>query len=192
MNEKVFTYIVKVDPAINHCDQTIFFNRVQTCLKSSYNWPGTNFIYVGEPAGYYTADTPAPSKYKIIITLLARSTKHKLLELTNAKLSDQPNVDGYGNKLEIETLELSYTFSSTPTLIVIDYDNWQHAHEKLSISKEDYESYVIYHEIGHAIGHSHRSIPQDISKPYPIMYQATLGLPDVSRFKPYPNESDDL
>lgn len=189
---KIKKYIIKVDPAISANDALHFAARVKELLSIDNTWPGYKFEYVGISQGYKTSHTPPLNAYDIIITLLTRKIKHKLLELTGAELSDQPLVDGYGNKIDFDKIELSYTFYNTPTVIVIDHENWNRSHEKLNIKKGDYESYVILHEIGHAIGKGHLAIPDDVSKPYPIMYQATLGLPDISRFKPVPNESDEL
>ena len=189
---KIKKYIIKVDPSISTNSALHFTTRVKELLSIDNAWPGYEFEYVGLHQGYKTSHTPPADTYDIIITLLSRKIKHKLLELTGAELADQPSEDGYGNKIDFDKVELSYTFYNTPTVIVIDDGNWNSAHEKLNIKKEDYESYVILHEVGHAIGKGHMPIPEDASKPYPIMYQATLGLPDISRFRPVPNESDEI
>lgn len=185
-------YIIKVDPKIDEKKAKYFFNRSQEILNSSQRWPGHDFNYVGLQDGYYKETTPLMKEYDVILVLLCRSTKHELLKLSNADLVDQPKVDGKGNLIDFDTVELSYTFYTIPKLIVIDDINWDSANENIGISKAWYEQYVILHEFGHAIGKIHKPIPEDVTKSYPIMYQATLGLPDPKRFKPYPNESDDL
>lgn len=190
-NEIEKSYIIKVDPLININDANYFFKRVNEILNMDVRWKGYSFNYVGHLKFNEPDNTPSKETYDFIITLLDRQTKHKLLELTDSKLNDQPKKDGYGKLIDLEKTEFSYTFYSNPVVIIIDETNWKTANEKLGISKEQYEQYVIFHEIGHAIGKIHKPISDDTSKPYPIMYQATLGLPDLKRFIPYPNESDE-
>lgn len=182
-------YIIKIDPDISEVLGEYFFTRVRNLLNDS-KWPNHKFTYV--ESGYNNEDTPVLDNYDILIVLLERDKKHILLKESESTLSDQPTHDGHGEKIDLEVTEFSYTFYSTPNVIIIDNTNWNEAHIRLKISKSDYESYVIYHEVGHAIGKKHRPIPDDNNKPYPIMYQATLGLPDIGRFRPHPNESDDL
>ena len=184
-------YIIKVDPLIAQDEANYFFKRVQEILNLNVRWKNHSFKYVGPEKFNDAESTPNKNEYDIIITLLDRSTKHKLLDQTGAKLNDQPERDGFGKIIDFAKTELSYTFFTTPSVIVIDFGNWNSAHEKLGIKKIEYEQYVIFHEVGHAIGKDHKPIPSDVTKPYPIMYQTTLGLPDLKRFLPYPNESDD-
>ena len=184
-------YIIKVDPLVEINKASYFFKRVNEILTMDVRWKSYNFEYVGIE-DFNSPNNTLPSKdYDFIIVLLDRSTKHKLLEMTNSKLQDQPLTDGSGSPIDFKSVEFSYTFFTTPAVVVIDNDNWETSHKKLEISKTFYEQYVIFHEVGHAIGKSHKPIPIDINKPYPIMYQATLGLPDLKRFVPYPNESDE-
>lgn len=187
---KKINYIIKVDPDINQDDAKHFNTRVIDLLNSDKRWPGYEFNLL--PSEYNGPNTPDYNNYDFIIVLLERSKKHKLLELSSASIFDQPDKDGYGNKIDINKTEFSYTFYSTPRVVVIDYTNWKELYKSLDITKDMYESYVIFHEVGHAIGKTHKPIPTDTNKPYPIMYQATLGLPDKSRFVSYPNISDDL
>jgi hypothetical protein len=185
-------YIIKVDPAVNPKIGESFFNRVQDILKMECRWKGYDFAYIGGTSdGWKNPEgTPKFSEIDIIIVLMARDTKHKLLDKTGAETVDQPKKDGFQNPIDFKTVEFSYTFYSTPRLIIIDESNWNNAHTRLKIPKTDYEQYVIFHEVGHAIGYEHIAIPEDKGKPYPIMYQATLGLPDISRFSPFPTSTD--
>jgi hypothetical protein len=184
------TYILKVDPLISNDDANYFFKRVNEILEMDVRWKNHNFKYVGH-TNFNDADaTPPKESYDFIIVLLDRTTKHKLLETTDTKLNDQPLTDGFGKVIDFKKVEFSYTFQTIPAVVVIDELNWRSAHESLGITKSQYEQYVIFHEVGHVIGKSHRPIPNDVTKPYPIMYQATLGLPDLKRFVPHPNESD--
>ena len=184
-------YIIKTDPDIDEKIQDYFFNRVPIILNNDRNWKGYKFEYVGTPSnGHKVSLTPSKDSYDIIITLLHRKTKHKLLVQSQSNLVDQPNKDGFGNIIDLEKMEFSYTFYTSPVVIVIDETNWSEAYKKLNIEQEYYEQYVIFHEVGHALGYNHKPIPDDENKPYPIMYQATLGLPELKRFIPYPNESD--
>ncbi len=188
------SYIIKVDPVLGDNKASYFFQRVQEILNMDVRWKGHNFKYVGMDIKQFNKpeNTPIPNSYDVIVVLLDRSTKHKLLEETNTELSDQPKKDGFGKEINFEKTEFSYTFhGSTPKVVVIDETNWSSAYKTLGIKQFEYEQYVIFHEMGHAINKSHKPIPDDVSKPYPIMYQATLGLPDLKRFLPYPNESDE-
>jgi hypothetical protein len=187
---KEITYIIKTDPNLPDNVRDEFFTRVPQILNSDKRWIGYNFKYLSDANSHNTELTPPKKDYDVIITLLDRKTKHKVLIESNSSLVDQPKLDGYGKPINFSAVEFSYTFYTSPAVIIIDEGNWSHAHEKLLISKKYYEEYVIFHEIGHAIGKEHKPIPSDVTKPYPIMYQATLGLPDLKRFLPYPNESD--
>jgi len=184
-------YIIKVDPALDNDKANYFFKRVPEILALNVRWKNHDFKYVGSAQYNESDSTPSKDSYDILIVLLDRNTKHKLLELTGASLNDQPKTDGFGKPINFKAVEFSYTFYSTPRVVVIDETNWRTSHEALGIPKDHYEQYVIFHEIGHAIGRDHKPIPDDSTKPYPIMYQATLGLPDLKRFLPYPNESDE-
>jgi hypothetical protein len=187
-------YIIKIDPAIDEEKGTYFFNRVTKILNMDKRWPNHNFIYIGGEKGHNTPSTPPTNDYDVIITLLTREKKHILLAKTNSILVDQPGVNSCGDPIDHTKIEFSYTFYTTPKVIIIDNTNWENAHSTFTtpIAKEYYEMYVIFHEMGHAIGKSHKEIPVDETKPYPIMYQATLGICDNNRFLPFPNESDDL
>lgn len=187
----VQTYIIKADPKIPKDDADYFFHRVQEILNSKPGWRSYTFKYVG-PSDYNNPEsTPPTSSYNTIVVLIDRDTKHKLLEQSGAKLNDQPEKDGFGKDIDFKKTEFSYTFHTIPIVIVIDYINWKEAFKPLGITAKDYEKYVIFHEFGHSIGKNHKPIPLDPKLPYPIMYQATLGLPDVKRFVSHPNASDD-
>ncbi len=71
-----------------------------------------------------------------------------------------------------------YTSCRQGTHVVLNLDRWMtsvpdYIHGKIALNT--YRTYMINHEVGHALGHSHERCPAT-GKPAPVMQQQTLGL----------------
>ena len=78
-----------------------------------------------------------------------------------------------------EPIRFSYTIkndNTDPIKIIIDPINWEYG-GKSGLSKPDYETYVINHEFGHALGYDHSECNAYTAKlgVCPVMYQSTRG-----------------
>lgn len=81
------------------------------------------------------------------------------------------------------SIPLSWTWHAhhpQPALIIIDEENWNDSHKNLGITQENYRSYVIWHELGHAHGiEEHQELPS-------IMAQLTIATPKQIKELPEP------
>jgi hypothetical protein len=104
------------------------------------------------------------------ISILTRENKIKFLKEINS-------YDG------VDDNSLSYAFKNQQ-FIVIDYHNWQHGHTRVTQgTPEQYQLYVLAHELGHLAGKDHDPLPGP-GKLVTIMYQATLGVPHDRIYDP--------
>jgi predicted Zn-dependent protease with MMP-like domain len=89
-----------------------------------------------------------------------------------------------------EDVDLSITYNPYIPIILLNKENWLNAHKRIGITRDEYCHYLVYHEVGHALGFSH--ISDNGVGPVPIMMQVTKGLTEEQkkRFVPYPNETD--
>lgn len=69
-------------------------------------------------------------------------------------------------------IHFSYTIGGR--YIYIDEINWRYGVAESGLPVEIYRQYVLFHEIGHALGYDHQPCSQDKC---PIMYQMTRGPP---------------
>jgi hypothetical protein len=67
---------------------------------------------------------------------------------------------------------------------VINADRWLHGAPSYAGDLPGYRTYVVNHEVGHGLGHGHRSCPA-AGAPAPVMVQQTKGLSGCAR-NPWP------
>lgn len=67
---------------------------------------------------------------------------------------------------------------------VINANRWLHGAPSYGGDLRDYRTYVVNHEVGHGLGHGHRSCPA-AGAPAPVMLQQTKGLSRCAR-NPWP------
>jgi hypothetical protein len=71
-----------------------------------------------------------------------------------------------------------YTSCRQGPRVVLNLDRWMGSvtdYVKAKIPLETYRTYMVNHEVGHALGHSHQLCPGN-GEPAPVMEQQTLGL----------------
>ena len=111
--------------------------------------------------------------------------KHKGFTLTrthtsgdadfNIKLVPRRELDKYHKPRENykDGSEIRFSFTINRRDIVIDAQNWTRGVIQSGLNLEEYQRYVILHEVGHALGYDHVACKK---APCPIMYQMTRGL----------------
>ena len=74
-------------------------------------------------------------------------------------------------------IRFSYTIDGK--YIYIDAQNWLHGVKESGLPLDDYQKYVILHEVGHALGLDHTACNDQtaVGLKCPIMYQMTRGPP---------------
>ena len=64
--------------------------------------------------------------------------------------------------------------------IYIDDVNWTNGVVESGLTADEYKSYVIEHEFGHALGYNH--LPCELADgTCPVLYQSTVGCPDGTK-----------
>ena len=59
--------------------------------------------------------------------------------------------------------------------LYLNAERWFHGSKKSKLSLDDYKQYMVSHEIGHILGHEHKTCPCKGCRA-PIMMQQTLGI----------------
>jgi hypothetical protein len=75
--------------------------------------------------------------------------------------------------------EIRFSFTVDDTRIYIDGTNWKQGVPESGLSRTAYRTYVIQHEVGHALGHRHKKCNwvTATGRKCPVMYQMTRGPP---------------
>lgn len=75
--------------------------------------------------------------------------------------------------------------SKTPAEIWINTMNWNNVPKNFTGSRDSYRSYLIQHEMGHALGYDHTEPHDDIQQLCPVMYQQTKGTRGICTVNPW-------
>jgi len=72
---------------------------------------------------------------------------------------------------------ITYKKDGADPVILINYGNWKNGVKQSKLSVMDYRTYVINHELGHALGMDHLTCEEStaINGVCPVMYQSTRG-----------------
>jgi hypothetical protein len=138
-----------------HDDQ--FVNKVQNIINNSEINNRLNFVN-------------DINKANIVLQLL---TDIEIIKLKGGY--DEEYYPGTKKKIKF-----SFTYYKTvPIEIYINYDNWESCPES-GLSVQEYQQYVILHEMMHALGYDHVECNNKTSTNgiCPIMYQSTRGPPN--------------
>lgn len=92
-----------------------------------------------------------------------------------AKLFPRSKYDLYPDGTPIYFSTTHYRGPFKKNNIYIDEINWKGVKQS-GLTPEEYKSYVIQHEFGHALGYDHQTCDEK-TKTCPIMYQQTRGIP---------------
>ena len=92
----------------------------------------------------------------------------------------------YPGETHVHNMSFTYVGRS-PTAIVFNADNWDRKPDKFTLGLEEYRTYLINHEFGHALGlfHHQESSPSRC----PLMYQQTRGTTHCERVDLFPSAS---
>jgi len=128
-----------------------FKDEMLAIIRQGRVWP-TKFTNVKEPnAADFT------------IKVVPRGQMDSLLK-KKEKVEYYPNTK--------KRIHFSYTINEQH--IYIDEENWRNGVDESGLTREDYREYLLFHEIGHALGYDHQPC---LTKKCPIMYQMTRGPP---------------
>ena len=91
----------------------------------------------------------------------------------------------YPRNTDIHGMSFTYVHKS-PCIIVFNADNWARKPGKFKESQDDYLTYLINHEFGHALGiHEHQTHTKELCH---LMYQQTRGTEKCSKTHIYPTD----
>lgn len=93
----------------------------------------------------------------------------------------------YSDNTQIR-FSITYQTNNEKPYIYINAKNWINGVKQSGLSLEEYKTYVIEHEFGHALGYNHSKCNKNtqVNGICPVMYQSTIGCPNGFKcgFKP--------
>ena len=160
---------------VNHYFTKQDLEKIGTTLNDKRGFGSiANFKVQVTSQKYYMAKEATPS-----IVVLAKLSKEEI-----------KNIFGV-NKREPESKQI-YNMSFTylylkPPVIVFNADNWDKHPPKFKGTQEDYLTYLINHEFGHALSLEHEKKTKQLC---PLMYQQTLGTETCLESTPWPSKQN--
>lgn len=123
---------------------------------------------------YYMAKQQNPS-----IVVLAKLSKEEIRKRF-------PPEDHKPKQKRIHNLSFTFLYLKPP-VIVFNADNWNNKPEGFRGSQQEYLTYLINHEFGHALSleHEHKT-----AKLCPLMYQQSLGTSDCATATVWPSKAN--
>lgn len=102
------------------------------------------------------------------------------------KLSNERIKEMYPGETHVHGMSFTYV-GRQPTAIVFNSGNWDSKPDRFTLSLQDYRTYLINHEFGHALGlFDHQESSPDLC---PLMYQQTRGTDHCARIDLYPSHA---
>ena len=124
---------------------------------------------------YYLEKEPTPS-----IVVLGKLSKEHIKQV----MPPDPTIRAEAKQIH----NLSFTFwGLKPPVIVFNANNWKRKPKKFTGTQQDYLTYLINHEFGHALSlrHEHKT-----SNDCPLMYQQSLGTQDCLHKHLWPSDEN--
>jgi hypothetical protein len=153
--KKVYTYTVEVEGGLQPSDyggNKAFARMVQQTLSDRRSWIG------GGRVSFRRVDSPRAHP-DVRISLTSPGTDHR--------------ADVCGYRIHYETS----CYRSDTHRVVINLARWVRGAVVFGGDLPRYRRYVINHEVGHALGHSHKGCRTQ-GGPAPVMMEQTLGVSD--------------
>lgn len=146
------TFRLAVESNVSTIDLESVAAKVDATLGDPRSWVGAGNVRLQRVA------PDAPAQFTIYLAT-AQTTKN---------MCASGGVTGTG----------TYTSCRYTSHVVLNLDRWYlsvHHYSDAGVPLDTYRTYMINHEVGHALGHGHELCPGN-GKPAPVMEQQTLGL----------------
>lgn len=146
---------------VNHCFTTEELNKIGNTLNDERGY-GTiaNFRIQVSSHMYYLNKEPTPS-----IVVLGKLPRQHIKKVMGPESTTTEEAKKLHN--------LSFTFLYLkPPVIVFNAENWNTKPSKFDGTQDEYLTYLINHEFGHAMSLLHESSSETLC---PVMYQQSLG-----------------
>ncbi len=164
----------------------VFINNRKTLIDFIYE------LFTSKTYNYYVEDSPLDKNFKSkVINIITNSNwnnkykiKHTDKNSANIKIYLVPDKDlsylHVNKKYYPSGKQIRFSYTVNQENIYINADNWINNVKESGLTPEQYKSYVINHELGHALGYDHEECNELTAKNKvcPIMYQSTVGAPN--------------
>ena len=142
-----------------------FLKKIKSVLLDKRGWQSHNYKFkFVSPTFFNIISKSFPDENS-----LYKYKKIKLRLSTNKTITNQCKFD------EKEKLSC-FDPTNEPSEVLINLFRWQNGSSFSGLNLNDYRTYVVNHEIGHALGRGHVIQCNDTSKKVPVMMQQTISI----------------
>ena len=171
--KKIIIYVT-IDNDVTY-DFDTFFEKLKSVILDEREWSKKEyyFMFVSSTKFSIVPDKPRkPNHYKKLIIRLSQ----------NDTVRDQCSTIYKGKDLRLSCFDPTVC----PNEILINEYRWKHGSKESKLSMDDYRTYIVNHEMGHALGRYHSECTCD-GCDVPVMVQQTLS---IGNCKPNPGPLD--